>query len=67
MEPWQPIVSAPADAELALSIYDGGEYHVLVFPCRREDFGWRDVRANRLLRNFKPTHWRRWEDERKQL
>ena len=29
---WQPIATAPASAELELSIYDNGEHHVLDFP-----------------------------------
>ena len=44
---WRPIATAPADANLELSIYDKGEYHTLVFPCRRDGAGWRDVCANR--------------------
>ena len=32
----RPITTAPADADLELSLYDEGEYHVLVFPCRRD-------------------------------
>ena len=46
---WRPIATAPADADLELSIYDNGEYHALVFPCRRDGSGWRDVRANRPM------------------
>ena len=45
----KPIATAPADADLELSIYDEGEYHALVFPCRREGSSWRDVGANRLM------------------
>ena len=44
----------------AASIYDNGEYHALVFPCRRDGSGWRDVRADRPVR-LSPTHWRRWD------
>jgi hypothetical protein len=53
----------PADTELQLSIYDNGEYHALVLPCRRDGLGWRDVRANRPM-PLKPTHWRRWDHGR---
>jgi len=56
---WRPIGSAPANVDLELSIYDDGEYHALVFPCRRDGSGWRDVAANRLM-PLKPTHWRLW-------
>jgi len=57
---WRPITTAPADADLELSIYDNGEYHALVFPCRRHGSGWFDVRANRPVPLI-PTHWRRWD------
>jgi hypothetical protein len=33
---WKPIATAPVDADLELSVYDEGEYHALVFPCRRD-------------------------------
>ena len=36
---WRPVITAPADADLELSIYDNGEYHALVFPCRRDGSG----------------------------
>jgi len=58
---WKPIATAPGDADLALSIYEDGEYHALVFPCRRDGSGWRDVSANRDM-PLQPTHWRLWED-----
>ena len=57
---WRPIGTAPADADLELSVYDRGEYHALVFPCRRDGSGWRDMRANRHI-PLQPTHWRRWD------
>ena len=57
---WKPIATAPAGVELELSIYDKGEYHALVFPCRRDGLGWRDVEANRYF-SFEPTHWRLWK------
>jgi hypothetical protein len=57
---WQPIASAPANAHLELSVYDKGEFHTLAFPCRRDGWDWRDVRASRFL-PFQPTHWRLWE------
>jgi hypothetical protein len=64
MSDWKPIASAPAGIELELSIYDGGEYHALAFPCQRENSGWRDVRANRSML-LEPTHWRLWDREHK--
>jgi hypothetical protein len=56
---WKPIATAPADADVELSIYDQGEYHTLVFPCRRDGYVWRDVSANRPM-PLEPTHWRLW-------
>jgi len=57
---WKPIDTAPADTELELSIYDMGEFHALVFPCRHDGSSdWRDVRLNRPV-PIKPTHWRLW-------
>ena len=60
---WQPIATAPAGAELQLSVYDKGEYHALAFPCRREGSAWRDVRANRAVL-LEPSHWRYWDSNR---
>ena len=60
MGDWKPIALALANADLELSIYDTFEYHALVFPCRREDTHWRDVRTNRLMQHLQPTHWRPW-------
>jgi hypothetical protein len=57
---WRPIATAPGGAELELSVYDGGEYHALVFPCRRDWAGWRDVRANQIIL-LRPSHWRWWK------
>jgi hypothetical protein len=48
---------------LEVSVYDEGEYHALVFPCRRDGSGWRDVSANRSM-PLRPTHWRLWEHRR---
>jgi hypothetical protein len=64
MSDWNPIATAPADTDLELSIYDQGEYHALVFPCRHDGSGWRDVSANRPM-PLKPTHWRPWKREQK--
>jgi hypothetical protein len=60
---WQPIATAPAAVDLELSIYDNGEYHVLVFPCQREGSRWHDVRAHRSMA-LEPTHWRIWDHRR---
>ncbi len=59
---WRPIGSAPANVDLELSIFDNREYHALVFPCRRDGLGWRDVAANRPM-PLEPTHWRLWRRE----
>jgi len=60
---WKPIATAPVDADLELSIYEDGEYHALVFPCRRDGSGWRDMSANRPL-PLLLTHWRPWRHSR---
>ena len=60
---WKPIATAPVDADLELSVYNEGEYHALVFPCRRDGSGWRDKSANRNI-TLQPTHWRPWRHNR---
>jgi hypothetical protein len=60
---WLPIATAPLHVEVELSVYDRGEYHALVFPCRCNGSGWRDGRANRWM-SLQPTHWRGWELKR---
>jgi hypothetical protein len=57
---WKPIATAPAEGNLELSIYDNGEYHALVFPCRRDGTGWRDMSADRF-KLLQLTHWRPWD------
>jgi len=57
---WKPIATAPAEADLELSIYDNGEYHALVFPCRRDGTGWRDMSADRFVL-LQLAHWRPWD------
>ena len=52
---WKPIATAPAEVDLELNIYDEGEYHALVFPCRRDGPGWRDASANCDM-PLTPTH-----------
>jgi hypothetical protein len=58
---WQPISIAPFDRDLELAVRDGGELHVLVFPCRRILGGWvKAATEERICVN--PTLWRRWSD-----
>ena len=57
---WKPIATAPAEADLELSIYDNGEYHALAFPCRRDGTGWRYMSADRFVL-LQLTHWRPWD------
>jgi hypothetical protein len=59
---YNPIVTAPANVEPELNVFEKGEYHALVFACRRDGFGWLDVVANRHF-VFEPAHWRPWENE----
>ena len=56
---WMPIVTAPANLEMELGVYENGEYHALSFPCKRAGSGWRDLSANRPM-PIQPTHWRPW-------
>ena len=56
------IVSQPNLRLLEVSVYDKGEYHALIFSCRRDGSGWLDARANRRFL-FEPTHWRPWKNE----
>ena len=60
---WNPIVTAPTDAELELCVHEGEEYQILAFPCRRNGVGWSDVRLNRMV-PIRPTHWRLWDRSR---
>ena len=53
--PWNPIGTAPTDAELELCVHDGEEYHTLAFPCRRKGVGWSDVRLNKMV-PIRPTY-----------
>jgi hypothetical protein len=58
---WWPISAAPFDRDLELAARDGGELHVLIFPCRRILGGWlRAATKERICVN--PTLWRRWLD-----
>ena len=63
MSDWHPIATAPENLDLEVCIYDRGEYHALVFPCRREGAVWRDMRLSRPML-IAPTHWRPWPCER---
>jgi hypothetical protein len=60
---WNPIGTAPANAELELCVYDGEEYVAMAFPCRQNGVGWSDVRLNRMV-PIRPTHWRLWQLKR---
>jgi hypothetical protein len=58
---WQPISIAPFDRDLELAVRDGGDLHVLDFPCRRILSGWiKAATEERICVN--PTHWRHWSD-----
>jgi hypothetical protein len=56
---WNPIATAPADAELELCVHEAEEYRILAYPRRRNGVGWFDVRLNRMVA-IRPTHWRPW-------
>ena len=59
MTEWHPIVSAPSDCDLQLSVIEDGEAHSLVFPCRRSQNGWVRAATGELV-FVDPTHWREW-------
>ncbi len=40
MRNWHPILTAPLDRNLQLSVHENEEVHPLVFPCRRIERGW---------------------------
>jgi hypothetical protein len=58
---WQPISIAPFDLDLELAVRDGGELHVLVFPCRRVLGGWVNAATKERV-CVNPTHWRLWSN-----
>jgi hypothetical protein len=58
---WQPVSIAPFDRDLELGVRDGGDLHVIRFPCRRILGGWvKAATKERICIN--PTHWRDWSD-----
>ena len=56
---WQPITTAPYDAELGLAVIDAKGTHALVFPCRRIPAGWLKCGTDEWVEVY-PTHWREW-------
>lgn len=63
MRNWRAIQTAPADRDLELAVIDEAGAHPLVFPCRRGECGWHDVRTG-LPVDIDPTHWRDWQPDR---
>ena len=61
---WQPIATAPFDADLELAVIDDDGAHALVFPCRRVADGWLNSVTSKLVPDVRPTHWRTWVEER---
>ena len=52
----------PFDRDLQLAVIDAaGKVHTLVFPCRRVDGRWLDVRTERTIEIY-PTHWQEWSE-----
>lgn len=56
---WQPIESAPFEAEIELAVIDREGSHALVFPCRRALRGWLKAETGEKI-VVHPTHWRPW-------
>jgi hypothetical protein len=60
---WQPIATAPFDRDLELAVINSsGEPHALIFPCRRADEGWVNIRTKKRV-EVRPTHWREWNSK----
>jgi hypothetical protein len=62
MQEWQPASTAPFDRDLELAVVSLGEWHALVFPCRRVLDGWIDAETKKRVEVY-PTHWRAWRGE----
>jgi len=58
---WYPILTAPLDRNLQLSVQEKGEVHSLVFTCRRTQKGWVNAQTGKPV-IVHPTHWRDWLD-----
>jgi hypothetical protein len=56
---WQPIHTAPVDADLELQVQGGDEVYALPFACRRASGGWMNAEMNVPLR-VEPIGWRAW-------
>jgi len=61
MRDWHPILTAPLDRNLQLSVHENEEVHSLVFPCRRTESGWVHASTGKPV-FVDPTHWREWLD-----
>ena len=58
----QAITDVPADRDVCLAVLARGEFHALVFPCRRAGPSWVDATSGRPVEVY-PTHWREWSPE----
>ena len=58
---WQPVTSAPYDADLELAVINGTGTHAVVFPCRRGVYGWINAASGTSV-ELHPSHWREWDD-----
>ena len=61
MREWHPILTAPLDRNLQLSVHENEEVHSLVFPSRRIQGGWVNALTGKPV-FVHPTHWRDWLD-----
>jgi hypothetical protein len=59
---WIPIITAPFDRDLQLSVIEDGEVYALVFSCRRTANGWIDAGSGYPV-YVHPTHWRAWSEK----
>jgi hypothetical protein len=63
MGEWHPISTAPFDRNLQLSVIEGQEVYLLVFPCRRTERGWVNASTGKTV-FVDPSHWRKWPGEK---
>jgi hypothetical protein len=55
--PWQPIATAPDNAEIYLAVIEGKDVHQLAFRCRKRDKQWFNADTGWPV-DVRPTHWR---------
>jgi hypothetical protein len=60
---WLPAANAPFDRDVRLAVRElNGEYHALVFPCRRVVGGWINSETRQRV-DLSPSHWQEWDED----